>query len=274
MSVIIGLDTFGIFSYENLSPTSTTNYFTSAKLMNCIVDELYISKNGTIIDSSLKDWAIDTYLKAQFKNDLEAGNVSLGGLTIDQWKIRRRKVDSIKYQELSVVPTGNDENFYFLDTTPQSSVIYEYEISPMSGDIQGTAQTVQIQVDFEYWWLSDSEEAYPLFLNLQVSDIATNVQRHVYEGFNEYPIVSYGTQKYQSGTITTIVADVYLEMKKAYRDKVEDFINNKKPKYLKSPKGDIWKIDTHTSKRSPYINLKEDVSTITFDWMETGKIDD
>ena len=143
----------------------------------------------------------------------------------------------------------------------------------MSGDIEGLPHSVQIKVTFDYWWISDGDEAYPLFANLELSDIDTNIKRHVYEGFDEFPSVAYGKQKYQSGTITTILLDNFLQTNKNYRDKVETFINNKKKKYLKNPQGDIWIVDTHTPRRKIFTNVRQDLSSVTFDWMEIEKAD-
>lgn len=274
--MIIGLDTIGNFPIQSNLPTSFDNNFYLVEIKNAIVDEIYISKDGDITDTSKKDWVLDTFLNAKFLGDLEAGNVGLGNLPIDKWKIRRRNIDSTSFKELDVIDMGIDENFYYLDTSPRSNVVYEYEVIPMSGDIEGIPHTIQILVEFDYWWLSDidTDECYPLFANLEVSEITQNTQRILYEGFNEFPIVAYGTQKYASGTITAILLDSFFQTSKNYRDQVESFINNKKRKYLKSPKGDVWIVDTHSSRRKPYTNVIDDISTITFDWTEVDKYTD
>lgn len=271
--MIIGLDTIGSFPVQSHLPTSLDNKVYLVELKNIIADEIYISKTGDITDASKKDWVLDTFLNAKFLGDLEAGNVGLGNLPIDRWKIRRRNIDTTSFKELNIVPMGTDENFYYLDTSPRANVIYEYEVIPMSGDIEGTPHTIQILVEFDYWWLADinTEECYPFFANLEVSEIKNNIQRSLYEGFDEFPTVVYGNQKYKSGTITAILIDAFLQTSRNYRDKVEAFINNKKNKYLKSPYGDIWVVDTHTSRRKPYTGLVEDVSIISFDWIEVDK---
>jgi len=273
--MIIGLDTIGNFPVQSKLATSNKNNVYQVEFKNVISDELYISQSGDIKNTNKFDWQIDTFLKATFQNNLEAGNVTLGGLPIDRWKIRRRKIDDINFKDLAIVPMSSDENFYYLDTSPQTDVIYEYEVIPMSGDIEGVAHVIQIKISFEYWWLSDEEEAYPFFANLQVSDITTNRQRNEYLGFNKYPIVSYGNAKYQSGTITALLVDSFWETNINYRKKVEDFINNGKPKYLKSPYGDIWRVDTHTCRRTPMIGVllgnMDDISTISFDWVEVAE---
>mgnify|MGYP000849819688 CR=1 FL=1 len=270
--MIIGLDTIGDFHVQSKIPTSNNNKVYQVEMQNVISDELYISQSGEIQNTSKFDWKIDTFLKATFQNNLEAGNVSLGGLQIDRWKVRRRKIEDINFKDLALVPMGSDENFYYLDTSAQTNVIYEYEVIPMSGDIEGVAHVVQIKIDFEYWWLSGEEESYPFFANLQVSDITTNRERHEYLGFNKYPVVSYGNAKYQSGTITALLVDSFVETNFNYRKKVEDFINNGKFKYLRSPYGDVWRVDTHTCRRTPIINAImdniDDLSTISFDWVE------
>ena len=65
----------------------------------------------------------------------------------------------------------------------------------------------------------------------------------------------------------------FLQTNKNYRDKVETFINNKKKKYLKNPQGDIWIVDTHTPRRKIFTNVRQDLSSVTFDWMEIEKAD-
>jgi hypothetical protein len=128
---------------------------------------------------------------------------------------------------------------------------------------------------FDYWWLTDENESYPFFANLEVSDINNNMQRYVYEGFNEFPTISYGVGKYQSGTITAILMDNFLTVNTsvAYRDSVMKFINNKKPKYMKNPDGDIWMVDTRVSKYKIFTETVQNLSQVTFDWTEIAKVD-
>ena len=274
--MIVGLNNIGDSLMKSSFPTSSTNIFYYVELKNGLFDELYIAKDNNIADTSKSNWTLSTYLKATFLNNLEAGNVELGGLIINKWKIRRRKLDSINFKQLNIVDMGTDENFYYIDTSPRSDIMYEYEIIPMSGDIEGSAHTVQIKISFDYWWISDidTEETYPFFANLEVGDINNNIKRFVYEGFDEFPTISYGKQKYQSGTITALLLDNFLETNKNYRDKVEAFLNNRKRKYLKNPNGDIWVIDTYTTKRTPYTQVIEDISSISFEWQEVAKYEE
>ena len=108
---------------------------------------------------------------------------------------------------------------YYLDYTGKSQVTYEYEVSPMSGDIEGEAFTATIKCILDYWWISDDTDIFPLFINLEVSGIDTNIQRHKYDTFDRFPKISYGNQKYQSGTITVMLLDTNLNYSKEYRDR-------------------------------------------------------
>lgn len=279
--MIIGLDTIGDFMVQSKLPTSSTNQIYAVEAKNIIFDEIYIDKNGNITSTDKIDWQIETYLKAKFENDLEAGNIGLGGLTIDGWKIRRRRIDSTRFLDLATVSIGQDGNFYYLDTTPRTDITYEYDVIPMSGNIAGMAHIIQIKVFFDIWWLSDPEtgESYPLFVNLELSEINTNIQRHVYEGFDEFPRVVYGKQKYDSGTITIMLLDEFLETNKNYREKFKLFIDNQREKCLRNPHGDVWMIDTFSTRRTIHQNLyrgsePQDISTFTFDWMEIRKLDE
>lgn len=280
MALILGYDSFGICDFRSELPSAIGQNF-DLSMRNVYYDEVIITSTAfaDITDNTREEWSIHTYLLAKFQNDLESGNVSLGGLEITHWKIRRRKITSLNFMDLATVPTAQDGNFYYMDRTPVTSIIYEYEVIPMSGDIEGDAFTTQIQCDYQYWWITDNEESYPLFANLDVSDISTNVQRHVYEGFDEFPTISYGTQKYQSGVITTYIIDGNLDTSKTYRENLIKFINNKKPKTLKSPKGDIWIVDTHTESHKFHEGLyrgdkEDDVCSISFSWMEIHKAED
>jgi hypothetical protein len=240
------------------------------QLKNAIIDEVFISKNVNTVNltSDKNIWDINTILLAKFLNNLEAGNVGLGGLTIDKFKIRRRDITTLNKKELAIINTTLTQDLYYLDKTGKSQITYEYEVSPMSGDIEGEPFSTTIKCNIDYWWISDDIDIFPLFANLEVSDINTNIQRYSYDTFNKYPIISYGEQKYQSGTITTMLLDVNLQSSKNYRDKFDTFINNQKQKILRNPNGDIWIIDTHTSRRQMYTNLVEDISNYSFEWVE------
>jgi len=242
------------------------------QLKNAIIDELFVSKNVTTIDlsSTKPNWSIDTIMLAKFMNNLEAGNISLGGLTITGWKIRRRDITTLNKKELATISTTTTQDLNYLDYTGKAKVTYEYEVSPMSGDIEGEAFTTTIKCELDYWWISDDIDTFPLFANLEVSNINTNIQRYSYDTFNRYPVISYGNQKYQNGTITTMLMDTSLNYSKNYRDKFDEFINNQKQKTLRNPNGDIWVVDTNTSKRQMYTQLVEDISTFSFDWVEVA----
>lgn len=254
---------------------SNINYI---ELKNCIVDEIHLRENvyNINLSSTKDDWQFDTFLLAKFQNSLEAGNISLGGLPIDGFRIRRRRIDTTKLQDLGIIPLNQEGQFYFVDTGVRSGVTYEYQVSPVSGNIEGQPILVQIAIDFDYWWISDAtyttNESYPIFANIEISDIVINKQRYTYEDtFNKYPIVSYGNQQYKSGTITALLIDSFMKISTEYRQKVIDFINNGKPKYLRTNEGDIWLVDTHTCSYKPFTNLIEPLSSITFSFMEVGE---
>lgn len=254
---------------------SNINYI---ELKNCIIDELHVRKNTNNVNlAPTKDvWQIDTYIIASFLGDLNAGNVGLSGLPITNFKIRRKIVGSTNLVTLDTIPRVDGDACY-LDHSARSGILYEYEVVPLSNSIEGMAYSIQIKCEFDYWWLSnvDDGETYPFMANLEVSDIATNKQRHLYDGFDEFPTISYGNQRYQSGSITAILLDTLFETSYDYRTKVERFINNEKPKYLKSPESDIWIVDTHTSRRRPLINIsQQNVSYLTFDYTEIAKIEE
>lgn len=248
---------------------SDINYI---ELKNCIIDELHVRKNTNNVNlAPTKDvWQIDTYIIASFLGNLNAGNVGLSGLPITNFRIKRRRIDDTNSVTLDTIPRV-DGDAHYLDHSARSGISYEYEVIPMSNSIEGLAYSIQVKCEFDYWWLSniDDGETYPFMANLEVGDIATNTQRYVYSGFNEFPTIAYGEEQYQSGSITAILLDTLFETSFDYRTKVERFINNKKPKYLKSSEGDLWIVDTHTSRRQPQPELSQkNISYLTFEYTE------
>jgi hypothetical protein len=250
------------------------------EVKNCIVSELHLRENTSNIDltPNSKTWQYDTFLLAKFLGDLECGNISLGGLPITNFKIIKRRVDSTVFQDLGTIPFDSEnESFQFIDTSVRPKISYEYRVLPMSNDITGQPILVQITVDFDYWWLSDAtgttNESYPFFANLEVSDIQVNKQRYVYDNtFNEFPVVSYGNQQYQSATINAYLLDAFMDVSVAYRNAVIKFISNGKPKYLKNNLGDLWKVDTFINSYKMLTSLVEPVSTISFSFIEIEKV--
>jgi hypothetical protein len=264
LSLILGFDVVGNVPFKSPLPISDSNQFYIVELQKVIVDEISIKKSGLTTDTTHQEWDLSTILIAKFLNNLEAGNIGMNGLEITGWKIRRRRVDNTSIQELTTIENQGD--LYYIDYTPSATITYEYEVVPMSGDIEGQPTTVTIKSEFERWFLTDNIETYSFYVNLDISDLPRNIQRYIYEGFNQYPIVSYGTLQYDSGTISALLMNDNLE----YRKKVLDFINNRKPKYLKNPSGDIWYVDTYDSKRRIMTDTIEQWSTISFDWIEIG----
>jgi hypothetical protein len=109
-------------------------------------------------------------------------------------------------------------------------------------------------------------------LNLSSGDMSNETDVTIYEGYTQKSSIAIGNRDYLKGTISCIAGTVTtsntLSQTVDYLDDLRAFINNKRAKYLKSRKGDVWKVVTWGMSVKYMDELSEQVATITFNFFE------
>ena len=154
---IIGLDAFGINSFQSYSPPIRN--INNVKLQNAIYDNVHIrEKTDSINTSNVKDdWQMDTILLAQFLGDLEAGNINNNGIAITKFAIKRRRVSEIIPLTVGYKNFINNNEFVYDDYT-QPNGEFIYSIVPVGENgLEGQDTSITVTSDYAGYHLVDKD---------------------------------------------------------------------------------------------------------------------
>lgn len=251
----------------------------SIELKNCIVDELHLRERTDVNLTSSKDtWQIDTYLLAQFFNNLEAGSIVNNGIEIVQFAIKRRKLSEINNITLGYVDFVNGEVSEYFDYT-QGNDDYIYTLVPIAENgLEGTVNEVQIKSDFTGWWIIDKTDsnnilACDTFLDGEPSVFTQlNQGRVVLETLNRFPQVYYTDKSYHTFTLSAAVPINPEENNSTSKEysKILSMLNSRKPFIAKSGSGDLYIVEISNLRKGTPINtyFGRDYMTVNFDCLE------
>jgi len=91
-------------------------------------------------------------------------------------------------------------------------------------------------------------------------------------------VFNIGIPKYKSGSPTALIGSLssdgitYIDTIEL-RENLIDFLNNGEQKILKSPKGDVFLVNTYTNNYSIDNKTNEQEQTISFNWVQIGTTD-
>lgn len=197
------------------------------------------------------DWGHTTLLNAKFKNNILAGNVDFTLASISGMIIKKRKMDDYKWTTIYTIPikTEKDFDFYYNDIVVASNTMYEYAAVPIINGVEGSYQTINVDVEFEGCFIVDTTNAYQILLDLNSNNLTRSINGSVIEPFNsKYPYVYYYSQlQYDKFS----VSGAFIELNQAdctwdiensgkYRKSLRDFISNQRAKLVKFFDGRIY----------------------------------
>lgn len=280
--MIIGYDLYGnsnAMVFQTINPIGSIYRI---ELTDSIIDEVEVRERTDLIYSSTKEeWTYDTLLLAKFQNNLEAGNISLGGMLVEKIMLKKRRVEDLVWQDLISYTIQDGVNVYqFVDRLVEAGTEYEYAILPIGeGNFEGQYNVDRIVAEFEGTYICDKDNIFRLLYNLEYGDIENIISSSVIETFAQYPVVSYGNLDYRQGSIQCLLlsdvtvdsGDIDLAQEKMLRKQVMQFLKNKKPKILKDNSGNYLMIAIIGSpKEIPNNDLAQQIYNISFDWVEIG----
>jgi len=275
----------GMFCGDNHSfdftPTSVPE-INNIQIYNGIYNEVYATKNTTNeYTENTKEWDFNTILYALFKNSLYAGNVSFSADIVSSIRVKRRKKGDYVWDLLFEIPINTNEDFVFerFDRFARANTEYEYSLVPVISGVEGNLNTNEIKSEFDGVYLVEKDVVYHAFLNTKIP----NTQRHqsgitVETLGRKYPYsIKNGDMNYTSGSLNVTFIDQGLncefdiENGWKFREQVDDFLSNGRPKILKTDEGKMWLV-------SIVDNIPQDFSQHwqmpihTISWSEIGDV--
>lgn len=282
--MFLGLD---CFSDENsiCDNTVVAKDLTVLELGNGKFDEIYITRN--IEDTENKQdntWVYgETIFTTHFDNSIFAGNLS-SNLNIGHIKIKRKNIEDAKIEDLKILPYIQDKKQYeYTDNFVESLEQYEYSLQPIAtnGALGISQSEVSDMVDFEGAYLITEEEILPLFYNLEVDGYSISIPSSVNDTLGSvYPyVMTEGLTKYKSSRISCMIMSeatsrtgkIDRKEEKRFRERVFNFITDKRPKVYKDSSGEYMVIAiVDKPELIPINELSRKIYNLSFNFVQVG----
>lgn len=248
-------------------------------LTHSIVDEMYVT--GDIIsefDGTVPgDWTMNTHLHAAFNGNAMAGNVTYTEKVVQKVKLKKRIHGEFTWKTFKEIDIGSKEDFNvdFYDYYNPANTDIDYAYVAVIGGAETNTVSATVHSAFDSYFLCEKELCYPMILDASMQ-LTLNRQAATVQPMNrKYPItVINGAVNYYSGSLTATL----IERKKdgfdvdsgwAYRNRIDEFLSNGKPKILRDFEGNRWMVQIidqiQRNANGHYQNVSQ-----TFQWVECG----
>lgn len=267
------------------SPTRAKNVSDIA-IENGTFDQIFVTKNPDVtVEKGYDDWDFDTVLNADFNNgNLDAGNSGFSLNNTDTVVIKCREVGTYDWITIYTKDIEKVEDFKinFNDYYRPSNKEYEYMVVSVCNGIENTYVSKTVLSEFDGLYVCDKNNIYGTLFNMDYIDTSKNVVSSTLEMKNSrYPtIVSNNSIDYEKGTATADFIQFDQDEKEInisgsiqYRNRIKEWLNNKKPKILKFHDGRIWLVSV-TDSISDSGNNDDIVRQLSFNWVEIGNPSD
>lgn len=279
---------------EEFYNDAPVRYISNITLDNAIVREFYITHDVSQVSyyETLPEWDNYTILRADFDNNLRAGNVDWLLSDVNKIKIKRRKVGAgEQYITLFVQPinTEYDLSFYYRDYYVPSGYQYEYAMIPCANDDEQSYFTTIVETNFDGLFVSDKDKTMKLYSNYLIGQSVDNMLIGLLQPYNQtYPtIIKNPNVKYRTVSLQGDVLGINdntctrFELTKENRPIIVDqkrewdeFLCNGKAKIIKDWNGNIILADVTTPPSYTYDQRSGNSKpTITFGVTEVGEYD-
>lgn len=224
-------------------------------MRDMIADELYATKN-LLVHFNWKipqDWDYETYLHGQYQNSVMAGNVSYSDSIVKHVKVKKRYVGDFTWKTIYEKDIENSDDFLieFYDYYEPSNRDVEYIYVPVidGADTDITSSAV-VHSEFQNYFLCEKNQSYPMIVNAVNTPKYNRASSVIVSPGSKYPyVVNNGIAKYYSGTMEVmfIEMDEHCELDTvngwSYRNRLDKYLTDGKPKILKSFEGDMWMVN-------------------------------
>ncbi len=258
MTTIIGFSPYSGTSFKSSSPGIRDIY--SLLIKNGVYDEVHVQEqtlDGFIESSEKTRWQNETRLIARFLGDLEAGNVQNEGIQIEQFAIKRRKIDDLDSTTLGYRPFENNKTVEYTDYT-QSNDKFIYSVVPVGeNEFEGVPNEVEVESDFVGWWIVDKDEQQSLGFDTSVDGYGDQVSSNLNQGrvqietMTKYPSVYYTDQEYSEFTLeASFVPYEWERSGHKFESILNKYVRSHKPFIVKGSDGSIYVADIHSPQKS------------------------
>jgi hypothetical protein len=243
------------------------------ELRKCIVDEIHARErtDSDINLTSSKDiWQSDSYLLAQFLDNLEAGNIKNEGVKITEFAIKRRKIDEVNSLTLGYRDYVEGSTVEYIDNTqPNSEFIYS--IVPVGENgLEGKPNDIQIESDFVGWWIVDKDDINnTVAIDKVINDSSPTISTVLSQGrvqvqtMTRFPQVYYTDEEFHSFTLSAAIIPSEFERSGTSYQKILDVIRLHRAMIIKGGNGEVYICDISNPRKNQPLNADK-----RFDYLE------
>lgn len=180
---------------DDLHAPPVIKYFSNVQLVNSIVRDFYLTHDVSQVSpySSLPNWDNYTIMRANFDNNLIAGNVDWLLNSVTKIKVKRRKLGAREtYVTLFEQPVSTvyDLSFFYRDYYVPSGYEYEYAMVPCVESNEQMYFTTTVITQFDGLFVSDKDKTMKLYGNVMVNSSADNILIGALQPYNQvYPVI-------------------------------------------------------------------------------------
>lgn len=224
------------------------------------------------------NWGDNTLALSNFTNNLVAGNTTLTN-PLTGWDIYRRETGTTVLKYLG---STNTNIIHYLDYEAPSRKNYQHVIFPKTAtEIGEPIITASVPADFFGWFLigddSEGKYVYKFDIDLDFGGYQNEEDFTEHATYNKYNAFAKGSRDFLKGTIRvyagTIEADGTSLQPVEYLSEMRSRINDSSTKILKSRKGEIWKVKTHSFSMNPIHNgIEQQPYYIGFEFIECEEV--
>lgn len=240
-------------SNSMMTTASSVDDINLIQLSKGVYDELFVTtKVYTTWDGSIPDeWDFNTKIHALFQDSLFGGNVDFTAETVSSILIKKRRIGELQWKTFFEIPISSNEDFNFMrnDFYNRADEEYQYSIVPtlngVEGEYSSNHNTSTTHSKFDGIFLVEKNVAYHAILNVSISEkrnFAVSVLEPI--GRRKSIAVYNGDTNYREydveGTFVKFDGDhcsFDFKNSRAFREEVDDFLTDKKPKILKYADG-------------------------------------
>lgn len=259
--------------------------YTNVKLTNGVFDHWTVTKDVTSPRSATPptQWDINMIMNATFDGFLGAGNLDAAFLTIDGFRIKRRRADEFDWITIKYIDKNNIDDYSFIvnDNLALTSTTYEYAIVPVTGGVEGEYISAFIDTNFNGVFIADMDTIYRFYAGVEYGAQERVQKVGVFEPYGrKYPVVvANGEISYDTGSVSgTVLPNTYLQDKDLNRKEIKDeikrlndFLTNKKAKILKDWNEGCWLMVVTGNPTTTYAaNIGMGIADVRASWAQVG----
>lgn len=266
-------------------PTNLTN-ITNIQIENGIYDYFNITKDTDFpyITTYPLTWDGNTQMDADFKGNINAGNVDYVVGNISQIRVKRRKKGDFDWYTLYNIPVTDptDIDFVRYDYLAQNDTDYEYAIVPIIGNVEGEYSMNSITSSFYGIFITDGTTNYKFKENATYTNNERVHLTGTYEPYgSKYPIIiNNGQLSYDKGTtggeVIVFTSNEQLDRKTTVErlNAIKKFLVTPSAKILKDFNGNIWLVTiTDNLPITYHSEVGMGFARVDFNWAEIGDSD-